>query len=590
MRQLATLAWKEWHEVRAFLWIAFGVFIGLPSVAGVEVAYQYAHGFQFVASPWIGAFGGVLAVFVAVGITCRDLNGHLEDFWRSRPVGVAGWMVIKFFIGLAVVLVACVLPLAIEFALAVHKGEVESYLWYPFFWIALYGLGFLSGCLVGRVAHAAMLGLVGMLLIYLLPFVLPPLEWLNIESVMEEPTRFWLERVEFAAGMLGIAAATFGVSLAAVMRGWRIGSGRKTMYFSVSAAVVILVASAGYQLGTNMPALQRVALNPNETVMEIQMSGDRGYVLTSWDYSWKLVNNLSIRPIKVTAEGMEVGEPIETEVLSSKDPYGKFWGWMGNMSVSPEGHPEIRYYVELTGDNDNCQLELYVVRIDQGSERLVGRWKTKGWASLFVWENRLYVIGDHDVKTLDISQPLSPELISERPVAEDKGIYDFWWDGADVGIEQLPQVPGLSARQRLEAALAYGWRRHLLEGDVFCDSESGGLGEYRLVELTDTSARFQKIGEYKATLLDQVFGSDTFAWGMGIENGFLYVTQRGRFGTTNPHITVYDTRGPRPLREVGHFAAPGLRTFCPLEDGRAIAGGEGAVWLIGQPPVKEGER
>ena len=588
MKRLPAMAWKEWHEVRTFLWIAFGVFIGLPSVAGVEVAYQYAHGFQFVASPWIGIFGGVLAVFVAVGITCRDLNGRLEDFWRSRPVGAAEWMLVKFVAGLATVLVACILPLAIEFVLAVHKDDVEALLWFPFLWNALYGLGFLSGCLVRRPSHAAMLGLVAMLLVYLLPFVLPPLEWLNIKSVMDEPTRFLRERAEFAAGMLGIAAAALVFSLVAVTNSWQIASGRKFMYGSVSAVLVILFASASYQLGTNMPILQQVAIRPDETVTEIQMSGDRGYILTSWGNTSEFEGKVSIRPVIVRQDEIEVGEAIETDVLSSKNEYSKYYQWLSDWSASPEGHPEIRYFMESSGEGANSQLGFHLARIDQGSERLVRSWKSTDWAFVFVRKNRLYLVGE-DVMTWDISQPLEPELISVLPAYYQRRFPDFWLYGDDVGVMPLPLVPGLSARQRLEVILARGWGRRLLEGDVYCNTLSYGEGlcAYSLVKLTDIEARFKKIGEYKQTLLDKAFGEKNSPWGIAIENGLVYVTQGGRYAATNPHITVFNTGGPHPLREVGHFAAPGLRVIYPLADGRTIVGGTGKLWLIGPPPNRE---
>ena len=31
--------------------------------------------------------GGPLAILIAVAATCRDLEGRLAGFWRSRPIG-----------------------------------------------------------------------------------------------------------------------------------------------------------------------------------------------------------------------------------------------------------------------------------------------------------------------------------------------------------------------------------------------------------------------------------------------------------------------------------------------------------------------
>jgi hypothetical protein len=61
MKQLAALAWKEWHEVRIYLWISLGVFIGLPVVGGVEAMYQHVgRNFAISVSPW-GLRAGISA-------------------------------------------------------------------------------------------------------------------------------------------------------------------------------------------------------------------------------------------------------------------------------------------------------------------------------------------------------------------------------------------------------------------------------------------------------------------------------------------------------------------------------------------------
>jgi hypothetical protein len=50
-------------------------------------------------------------------------------------------------------------------------------------------------------------------------------------------------------------------------------------------------------------------------------------------------------------------------------------------------------------------------------------------------------------------------------------------------------------------------------------------------------------------------------------------------------MTIFDARGPNPLRRVGHFAAPGARFAEPLGDGRAVVAGGNHLWLVGAPPA-----
>jgi hypothetical protein len=101
--------------------------------------------------------------------------------------------------------------------------------------------------------------------------------------------------------------------------------------------------------------------------------------------------------------------------------------------------------------------------------------------------------------------------------------------------------------------------------------------------LTETKAVFVKIGRYEPTMLENMFGTGNF-FGMKLQNGLLYVTKGfPSYTTGNPHIDVFDTGGPHPLRLIGHFAAPGVRSAFPLPDGRALVGGD-KLWLIGPPP------
>jgi hypothetical protein len=587
MRQIASLAWKEWHEVRIFLWIAAGVFIGLPLIGGLEATLDSAR-FTFVAFPWIGMFGGVLAIFAAVGITCRDLGGRLEDFWRSRPVGVVGWMLIKFLVGLAVVQAACILPLLIEWKFDGDAIEVRVFTWYPFFWTALYGIGFLSGCLVRRTAQAAMLALAGMLLLYLLPVVLPPVEWLNIETVMEFPD-FSAERVEFAAGMMGISIFALVISLAAVGLGWRIESGRKMMYGSISAAVLIVFATASYQLGTNMPVLQRIEYKPDEE-MVLRMQGSHGYMITGREVNgWGVVDQV-VRSVDVTPEGIQVGGVIFKEPPGNNGKFNYYWQWGSDTSAASVGHPEIAYVKDwdtyYRSGTYRYNVKLYVADIEQGTRRLVRRWESDdNGARVYIWRDRMYLMGEHIV-TMDISRPLEPRVISETPFPEFERM-NFWFSNkAETKTVPLPSMPGLPARQRLEALLKVNWQERM-EGDVVVDGylPYDGLRAYRLVKLTEDSARFEKIGEYRATLLERFFGGGG-GGEMAMENGLLYTVQAAQFTKGNSHVTVFDASGKGPLREIGHFGAPGIEGVWPLEDGRAIVVGDEGYWLVGAPPAE----
>ena len=189
MNQLKSLLWKEWLEIRTFFLIALFVFVGLPLLGGIEARFQTGY-FEILASVWTYFLGGVLAIFVGVGTVVRDLNGRLEDFWRSRPVSVSRWLIVKYFVGLFVVIFTLCVPLVLE--LLINHTNTNMYTapqlilaWHPFLWALLYSIGFLMACLVRRGAHAAMLSLAVMLLLYFLPEIIPPLRHLGVSWAVQ---------------------------------------------------------------------------------------------------------------------------------------------------------------------------------------------------------------------------------------------------------------------------------------------------------------------------------------------------------------------------------------------------------------------
>ena len=192
--------------------------------------------------------------------------------------------------------------------------------------------------------------------------------------------------------------------------------------------------------------------------------------------------------------------------------------------------------------------------------------------------NRLYAIGTRLI-VLDITQPMAPRVISDVPFG-----YSFGWNPrsvADKFTVILPPVPGVSPRERIRA-ITKGFS--CFEGDILCTlSGDNTLLAYRLTQLTKTKAVFEIIGQYKPTMLENMFGSINYFGGMRLQNGLLYVSEGHPSALGNPHIDVFDTRGPHPLRLIGHFAAPGVRTVFPLPDGNALVGGD-KLWLIGPPP------
>src|SRR5207248_10793483 len=128
---------------------------------------------------------------------------------RYRPVSITQWLLTKYLVGLAIVLFSCILPLILERLLSRRPEDQSTFtlVFFPFSWTALYSIGFLCGALVRRTAHAAMLALAAMLLLYFLPMILPPLAWLSMANLGDEWRRPGQTSTDtaFIAAMLTLA-------------------------------------------------------------------------------------------------------------------------------------------------------------------------------------------------------------------------------------------------------------------------------------------------------------------------------------------------------------------------------------------------
>lgn len=597
----AAILWKEWRETRIYLLIALGIFVLLPLIGGLEYLAQYGRHFHIEASMFVYPLGGVLAVFVAVGGTCRDLRPKLEDFWRSRPVSPVQWMLVKFGIGLAIVEVSCLLPLWIEYFTSADAGlrwqMPRLMLWFVFYWVMIYSVGFLCGVILRRTAHAAVLAFALLLLIYLLPTIFPPLSWLSIMR-FSGPYMDMFQAAWAAPRMLAIAVPLLALSLVAARWQWHIEPGPKFMYGSISAVVLIFLLSAGYHLGTNLPVLQTVELPSGEKADGVNYYNGAVYFMTKSPSTkilgprgWQVVEHWYFRGITLDADGMKLSTPTPYDPQHIFWPWSSIrWYWAGALNGNIAYFPEFAHFIDREPmDLITVSLGPYFQmqeRID--SLRLPLRFSAQGHNPSprpYVWKNHLYLIG-HTLIMLDISNPRKPQLISSAPLGYpepgDGQQTDFMPD-TDTLVFDLPNVPGLPPAQRLDFAM--GSRREEFDGAVLCRFYYGELQEFRLSQLTDAQATFKLVGTIRPGLIDYLFGYAQ-SYDVHLQNGLFYVSQ-GYNGNFNPRVSVYQTRGPGAPRMIAHFASPGsVMSAAPLPDGRTIIVGS-KIWLVGPPPNHE---
>jgi len=391
-----------------------------------------------------------------------------------------------------------------------------------------------------------------------------------VTEITDAPYYWDYHALLFAGSFLCLAVVSLRLALAAVRHDWWIESGQKMLYWSVAVAVLILFASAGYQVGTNLPILQEAGFRGSEdeyAAILLRYNGQSGYLVTA---RYGKDAEYTMRRFRITAAGIETGSN------ASADSYFRDISILG--AENPK-HPDIEYYVNSDGTN---QSFLNIIDIDGGAVKKVHLEdydpKVDPWSRAFAWGNRLYLIGNH-LLTLDITDPMSPRYLSEKPYRLNHGME---MGGSDDLTLSLPPLPDVPPRERINAALkTITLRAFTLQGDLLYAVDESTVYAYRLTDLSDTWATFKKIGEYRETMLQSFFGSRGIASLEG-KDGLVYVVT-GYAGYLNPQIIVFDARSSQPLRQVAHFAAPGVEIVCPLPNGRALIGGT-QLWLVGPPP------
>lgn len=590
MKPSGALIWKEWRESHVYLWIGLGVFLILPLINALQEIY-YRQRFLFEASGWITLLGGTFAVLLGVGLSCRDLHSHLEDFWRSRPIPLGRWLAIKYTVGLLILLLCCVSPAVLEFVFNKNIDAENLILWFPSLWIAIFSLSFFIGTLLRRTAQTSLIAVSAMLLLYLVPVILPPLHSLSIAAISAQPytEQSYPPQVIFAVSMCLLSVLFIALAFAAVKRQWRLAVGREMLFGSVVLAVVLLLLTTAFQLGTNMPVLQSLPL-PKD-VYATNLFSIQGQVL--FNAGRRSVNpndptGFAYRRVSIGAGGqLSVSSPKWRSALVGA-------AFPADSSVSYEvednnSDDEVKkgIFLRITNLADGTRRTLPLRPIIKNAEGLTISWQLDGR----VFGNRLYLPGDQLI-ILDIAKPLSPRIISKTPYGFPKGT--AYGTGAATLDSVIPPAPGLSDFDQFLLAGPPGifdGREYLLQEYEVAPHEQA-LELYKLQSLSNGRARFIRIAERKPPLLESIFlggGYDHLVF----KGDKIYALQKNR-SQINAIITVFSVTGPHPLQMLGHFGAPRIDGMVPLEDGRCLVatGTDSYRWstqllLLGPPPTHD---
>jgi hypothetical protein len=431
-------------------------------------------------------------------------------------------------------------------------------------------------------------------LIYFFPIVFPPLHRFNVGRVLDltdyrMPTPTHGAVIDMATATAVLAVCMAMLALLTLRLRWHVESEQPLIYGAGGVAFLVLLESAAFQLGTNLPEISSVVIPSWPTQFGLRslhiekLSGRM--VWENWNVSKSFSWSCAGVPFSVFGNQIEVGP--KRDIRSVDDP------WIYDFDVlRSESDPSITYQLRLSEHApDSADVAILIVRSASNvSSAPMELWKGPKDHTVYpfgrVIKDKLFVVGERTM-VFSVADPQNPKLLSDQPIRWERR-------GSVINSEEptidLPAIPGMSAMERLNFALSiyyYSPRYAPFDGTHWCrvfspdnnpSEKSAVLEELRLKSLTDDAAQFELVGKLDPKLLDWIIGRrGNYIHTMAIGNGVLYATQSGC-------VSVYSLDETNPLRMVAHFAAPMVDACAPLEDGRAIAAGGGKLWLLGPPP------
>ncbi len=140
--------------------------------------------------------------------------------------------------------------------------DAATLLVYGFILMLIYSESFVLGQCVRKILHAAILAVCVMAMIFLIPLVVAPLNWLSVET-LQRATDHSLDAISFipfAAAMTAMSIALVCLAGILLKHNVQIEVGGRTLGWSVVVILLVLAAGVAFPMGTNLPARQIIPL------------------------------------------------------------------------------------------------------------------------------------------------------------------------------------------------------------------------------------------------------------------------------------------------------------------------------------------
>jgi hypothetical protein len=586
--------WKEFRQNLRLGLAAVGVFVGVPLlftlievIRGNGQWYNDALGMVLLGGP-------ILAVIVGVCAMGRE-QGAIEGFWRSRPVALHRWLAIKYLTGLAIVGLACLMPILIEMWGKLRTESVRRItedtamlLVYSFILMLIYSESFVLGQCVRKMLHAAILAISVMAMIFLIPLVVAPLHWLSIEIVQRADTHSLNASsfVPFAGALTAMSIALLCLAGVLLKRNIQIELGGRTLGWSVVVILLVLTAGVAFPMGANLPAQQIIPLaaGQNNRVSSMKADGNDVLVLLSSipERGSSRERKHGLVHVHIGEETSSVDKPIwfvdpgqEQGVSYQAGPFM----WSGRAS-SVAYAIVTRSALEQNTVKQRSHM-LYTIALDRGQDDpVVHRVELDPllriddpWLTACLYQDHLYVCGHGSsgaqLLTFSLADPRAPSSVHSEDLPDRIGRL---LRRSSQPYVLLIAIPDANSMDRLNITYELAPELWTPAGDDRVLASVGNPDDLSMqLELFETQQTQDNVMSLRSVSHRRTPTIERF---FGLSFGSLYYSAPFVYQLSGTGVTVYDVTSSNQIKRIGHYAAGGFSEIISLPGNRVVLAGD----------------
>jgi hypothetical protein len=429
--------------------------------------------------------------------------------------------------------------------------------------------------------HAAILAVSVMAMIFLIPLVVAPLNWLRVETARTVVEQSLEARsfLPFAAAMTAMSIALLCLAGILLKRNVQIELGGRTLGWSVVVILLVLAAGAAFPMGTNLPARQIIPLTtaPESRIRSMRADGNDVLVLLSSGRKCGLVRvhvgetTSSVdKPIWFVDPGQKQGISYQATHLM----------WSGRTS-------SVAYGIVTRTILENNTVEqrsrmLYTIALDGGqSDPVVHRVELDpllhiddSWLTACLYLNHLYVCGHGSsgaqLLTFSLDDPTAPSPVRSEDLPDRIGRLSGPSPQAQIRLVTIPDVNDQARLQVTYELFPDLWTPTGDDRVLASVFNQDGLGmQLELFETQQTQdgvMSLHSVSHRRTSAIERLLGS----WFGSFHYSAPFVYQLSGNG-----VTVYDITSSNQIKRIGHYAAGhGFRGIVSLPNNRVVLAGD----------------